>query len=207
MAHLLKVLCLSCAIGLALAAQPGSACAQTDIPAAREAYQRATAEFGLGNYAAAAAEYEKAFRYKPDPALLFNAGQAYRLADKKPRALQLYRNYLRLFPTGVAANEARKHVETLQAASTTANREPVVSTPEAPTPVVPTGPATPGVAKTDMAVSEKVETDNDESLLTNPWGWAGTAAIAIAVTAIVIVAASSSGPEHPDASWGRITVE
>jgi tetratricopeptide (TPR) repeat protein len=206
MAQLFKVLCLSCVIGsLVLATPPGTARAQTDIPAAREAYQRATAEFGLGNYAAAATEYEKAFRHKPDPALLFNAAQAYRLADNKPRALQLYRNYLRLFPTGVAANEARKHVETLEVATT--NGEPIVSTPEAPTPVVPTRPTSPAVPNTDMVVSDEAATHSDESLLGNPWFWAGAAAVAIAVTAIVIVASSSSDPEHPDATWGRITVK
>jgi tetratricopeptide (TPR) repeat protein len=45
---------------------------------ARQHYQRGTAHYALGEYADAAAEYQEAFRLKQDPALLYNAAQAYR---------------------------------------------------------------------------------------------------------------------------------
>ncbi|MDZ4694187.1 MAG: hypothetical protein SGI86_03500 [Deltaproteobacteria bacterium] len=208
MVVLCKVCFFSCAIAsLLLTVQPTVALCQTDIPAAREAYQRATAEFGLGNYGSAAAEYEKAFRYKPDPALLFNAAQAYRLADNKPRAIQLYRNYLRLFSTGVAASEARKHVDTLQNATPATPKGPVVTAGDAPKAEVPIAPAAPEARKADLTLSQEASAHEDRAVLRNPWFWAGAAAVAIAVTALVIVASTDSDPGNPDATWGRVTVK
>ena len=64
---------------------------------ARVHYDKATAAYALGRYADAAAEFEQAFTLKPDPAILYNAAQAYRLAGNKERALQLYRSYLRVY--------------------------------------------------------------------------------------------------------------
>jgi translation initiation factor IF-2 len=120
-----------------------------DKDAARLEYKRATAAFGLGQYGEAAKAYERAFRLVPDPAFLFDAAQAFRLAGRKPRALELYRNYLRLFPTGAAADEARRHIEMLE--KQLQPPEPVaapVSAAGAPAPVAPpsaamAAPATP----------------------------------------------------------------
>jgi hypothetical protein len=81
---------------------------------ARRHYDQATAAFGLGRYGEAAAEYEDAFRLRPDPALLYNCAQSYRLAGNKPRALELYRNYLRLYGEAPNADDARKHVHDLE---------------------------------------------------------------------------------------------
>ena len=81
---------------------------------ARKHYERATAAFGLGKYADAAVEYESAFRLRPDPALLYNCAQSYRLAGNKTRALELYRNYLRLYSDTPNAENARKQAENLQ---------------------------------------------------------------------------------------------
>ncbi|HEY6475551.1 MAG TPA: tetratricopeptide repeat protein, partial [Polyangia bacterium] len=92
------------ALQIVLARAPASA-AQSS--AARKAYEEATAAFGLGRYAEAADRYEKAFSLHPDPALLYNAAQAFRLAGNSKRALELYRNYLRLYPDASNADEAR----------------------------------------------------------------------------------------------------
>ena len=70
--------------------------------------------FGLGRYGEAAAKYEAAFALRPDPALLYNAAQSHRLAGNKPRALELYRNYVRLYPDGASAEDARGHVSALK---------------------------------------------------------------------------------------------
>jgi hypothetical protein len=58
---------------------------------------KATAAYALNRYAVAAENFEKAFELKPDPALLYNAAQAYRLAGNKERALALYESYLRVY--------------------------------------------------------------------------------------------------------------
>ena len=50
---------------------------------ARRVYDEATAAFGLGRYAEAAEKYEAAFSLRPDPALLYNAAQSYRLGGQQ----------------------------------------------------------------------------------------------------------------------------
>ena len=96
---------------LACLARPALAASGKD---AKKIYEEATAAFGLGKYAEAAEKYEAAFALRPDPALLYNAAQSYRLAGNKPRALELYRNYVRLYPDGSNANDARSHVAALK---------------------------------------------------------------------------------------------
>src|SRR5260370_33236020 len=68
---------------------------------AKSLFDKGTAAFALGNYDEAANDYEGAFKLKPDPALLYNAAQAHRLAGNKPRALQLYQSYLHLYGKGI----------------------------------------------------------------------------------------------------------
>ena len=97
-------------LALAVGGRPAVA---SEPSAARQAYDQATAAFGLGHYAEAAEKYETAFSLRPDPALLYNAAQAYRLAGNRPRALELYRNYLRLYPNRQNADEARNQVAAL----------------------------------------------------------------------------------------------
>jgi tetratricopeptide (TPR) repeat protein len=74
---------------------------------ARAYLDKATAAYALNKYAVAAENFEKAFELKPDPALLYNAAQAWRLAGNKERALALYESYLRVYP----ANDKRATVE------------------------------------------------------------------------------------------------
>jgi hypothetical protein len=74
---------------------------------ARAYLDKATAAYALNKYAVAAENFEKAFELKPDPALLYNAAQAWRLAGNKERALALYESYLRVYP----ANDKRSTVE------------------------------------------------------------------------------------------------
>jgi hypothetical protein len=125
---------------------------------AKKIYEEATAAFGLGRYAEAAEKYEAAFAARPDPALLYNAAQAFRLAGNKARALELYRNYVRLFPDGSNANDARSHVAALKkdlegpppAAPVAPRPAPLVRPAPAPatTPVTPLSPAMPPPVET-----------------------------------------------------------
>jgi tetratricopeptide (TPR) repeat protein len=101
-------------VGLVLALRPAAGAAPAGKQDARRAYEEATAAFGLGRYAEAAEKYEAAFALRPDPALLYNAAQSYRLSGNKARALELYRNYVRLYPDGANAEDARSHVAALK---------------------------------------------------------------------------------------------
>jgi tetratricopeptide (TPR) repeat protein len=83
---------------------------------ARSWFEQGTGAFALGKYAEAADAYERAFALKPDPALLYNAAQAHRLAGNKERALLLYGNYLRLFSAVRNRDEVTRHMAELEAA-------------------------------------------------------------------------------------------
>ena len=87
-----------------------------DQSEARAYFDKATAAFALGKYPAAADNFERAFELKPDPALLYNAAQAHRLAGNKERALTLYQNYLRLYAKAVRRAEVETRVEELKKA-------------------------------------------------------------------------------------------
>ncbi len=76
-----------------------------------EHYRHATAAFGLGDYAVAAAHYEQAFALTPDHALLFNAALSHERAGNRERSRTLFANYLRLYAKGSKAAEARRHLE------------------------------------------------------------------------------------------------
>jgi tetratricopeptide (TPR) repeat protein len=181
------------------AAKADTSTSPADIQKAKIAYKRATAQFGIGNYAEAAVAYEEAFTLKPDPALLFNAAQAYRLAGNRERAIKLYRNYLRLYSEGSAAPEARKHMETLEAEEKAASQKvtPLPATPSSDSPAVPTMVAPP-VDDKPIVTATATQAD-DDGLLSSPWFWGGTALV---VVAVVVAVVASGGETNPKPSWG-----
>lgn len=103
-AWVLVTLCLSTA---------GQTWAADKISTAREHFEHGSALFDLGSYAEAAHEYESAYKIKPDPALLFNIGQAYRLANDHASALRAYKSYLRRVPNPGNRGEVERHINTL----------------------------------------------------------------------------------------------
>jgi hypothetical protein len=95
----------------------GAARADEGDQRAKALNDQAMAEFGLGDYAPAAEHYEAAFRLKPDGALLYNAAQSHRMAGNKKRALDLYRNFVRLYGSKhPLAAEAKRRVADLERA-------------------------------------------------------------------------------------------
>jgi outer membrane biosynthesis protein TonB len=109
-------------------------------------YERGLAAFALGNYQTAADEYEKAFAIKPDPALLYNAAQAHRLAGNKARALQLYTNYLNIFGKKQPnSTEVQRHISALKLAIDS-ERKAQSQPPIEPAPVTPDPVRKPQVA-------------------------------------------------------------
>jgi tetratricopeptide (TPR) repeat protein len=131
-----------------------------NVEEARAYVNKATAAYALNHYAVAAENFEKAFELKPDPALLYNAAQAYRLAGNKERALELYESYVRVY-TGKKEmrpdieghiRQLKEAIERDKAAATsppittvpvggaaTEGREPPATSPP---PVTPLAPAT-----------------------------------------------------------------
>jgi tetratricopeptide (TPR) repeat protein len=85
-----------CLLGLvALAALGGAARADDDVAQARRHFEAGTRAFNVGEFDNAAKEYREAYKLKPDPAMLYNVAQSYRLAKNVEQALFFYRSYRR----------------------------------------------------------------------------------------------------------------
>ena len=86
---------------LLAAADPGVAGdpgARADDGSARALFERGEVKFNLGNFEAAAADYQAAYELDHRPALLFNVGQCYRNLENYERARFFYRRFLTLDP-------------------------------------------------------------------------------------------------------------
>ncbi|HEY2743249.1 MAG TPA: tetratricopeptide repeat protein, partial [Polyangia bacterium] len=81
---------------------------------ARQHFEDGSRLYDLGKFREAAREYEEAYKYKPDPALLFNIGQAYRGAGNTSEALTAYKSYLRKVPEAPNRAEVEGHIGRLQ---------------------------------------------------------------------------------------------
>jgi len=86
---------------LLVAADPGAAGdlgGRADDSSARALFERGEVKFNLGNFEAAAADYQAAYELDHRPALLFNVGQCYRNLENYERARFFYRRFLTLDP-------------------------------------------------------------------------------------------------------------
>jgi hypothetical protein len=102
-------------------------------------YQKGLSAFGLGHYGMAAVEYERAFALEPQPALLFDAAQAHKLAGHDGRALELYQNYLRIFGDQIKnRREVEEKIEELKSAI--ASKPPATGTATPPSGTTPAPP-------------------------------------------------------------------
>jgi tetratricopeptide (TPR) repeat protein len=192
---------------------------------AKQIYEEATAAFGLGRYAEAAEKYEAAFSLRPDPALLYNAAQSYRLAGNKPRALELYRNCLRLSPNFANAEDARNHVANLKReieeeqsarAATATTPPPVAVTPAPPPSSSPGAPAPPAEPAASSPAPVLLDTpapmvppppapvaQADRPITSKAWFWAAVGAVVVGGTVAVLLA--TRGTSYPEASFGTVS--
>ena len=175
---------------------------------AREHTKNANAAFNLGSYDEAATEYQAAYRAVPDPALLFNIGQSYRLGGKPDKALIAYKSYLRTVPAN-ASNRAQVEARVRELETEAALKEEmarVAATPPQPVratfPMPPhspqPGPSTPDRAR--LSTAEELSTSTAESVssprgiwLGRTWTWvAGGSALLFAGTATIFGVAMRS---------------
>jgi tetratricopeptide (TPR) repeat protein len=97
-----------------LVAAPLGARADESGEIARQHYHQGTKLFDLRRYRDAAREYEAAYEAKDDPALLFNIGQAYRLAGAYDDAIASYRSFLRRMPDASNRDAVGARIRELQ---------------------------------------------------------------------------------------------
>lgn len=170
--------CLALTLGIALA-RPARA---DDVAQAREHAQKGLSAYALGQYARAASEYEQAFALKADPALLYNAAQAQRLAGNKARALLLYQNYLRLFQDQPNRPEVERHITELQHAIES-EKQAQSAPPTVPLPEHGAAPATAATAPQETSTTRADLTATaPERKRVKPWVWGvigGAAAVAL----------------------------
>jgi hypothetical protein len=186
--------------------------------------QKSTTAFALGRFAEAAAEFEKAFESSPQPALLYNAAQAYRMAGNKERALTLYQNYLRVYGTKEKRAEVESRIDELTKAiehdKAVAMRppnepEPIVKAPTPPSektpppveplavaPAAPAVPAAPPEPAAPVLVAKPGESAPENRPLTSrPLFWAAIGG-AVVVAAVVVIVLASGGSKDPAPTFG-----
>jgi tetratricopeptide (TPR) repeat protein len=135
--------------GLALCAAGPARGEEPPVPPEAVAhYRRAEALFAARDYLAAAREFERAHELKPDPVLLFNAAQAYRLGSACDKAAALYRRYLETRPDAPNRGEAEASIEECRGLAVSADgpgdgagepAEPTEADGAAPPPPLPSG--------------------------------------------------------------------
>ena len=161
-----------------------------DETAAKLHYEKGTAAYALGDFVEAAREYEAAFRLKVDPALLFNAAQANRRAGNRQRAIDLYANLLRVFPTAVGHEKAQQHLNELRKA--VATESPGTSAP------LTTAPPPPVVIHEER----RPPAPAPPALYHQTWFLATVAGIVVAGVVTAAVLSVGDRPARP--SWGRV---
>lgn len=190
----------------------GRARAQNDDAEARQHYKNATGHFAVGEFAEAAAEYEAAFKLHQDPALLFNAAQARRLAGQNERALVLYKNFLQLYPDSSnvpAVREQVAHLQAVIAAEEKAKNAPPTGTevprtvPGGTTAGAPAAAATPPATATPQQpapaqVAQPTPAPSDTGERPTPiykkwWLWTAVGAVVVAAVVIPVAVVESQG--------------
>jgi tetratricopeptide (TPR) repeat protein len=166
-----------------------------DRAEARAHYDKGTGAYALGRYGDAASEFEQAFALKPDPAILYNAAQANRLAGKRDRALELYRSYLRVYGRRAEhASDVEWHIGELQKAAeverAASPAPPSAGAPLAPAPALEPGPTVSLVAEPPPAPSIPI--------YRRWWFWAGAGAL----VAGIVVGAVLASRRSPDCGAG-----
>jgi tetratricopeptide (TPR) repeat protein len=114
--------------------------ADDELAQARKHYQRGTAHYNLEEYAQSIQEFEEAYRIHPDPAILYNIAQAYRLMKNPERALHFYRAYLRELSRAPNRAEVEQHIAEMERLAAAQSPKPpsekpaTVKPPAAPQP-------------------------------------------------------------------------
>ncbi len=91
-----------------------AAFADDDPVAAKASYETGTRHYNMAEYAEALQAYKEAYKFKPDPAFLYNIGQCHRMLGHVEEALAVYKSYLREAPEARNRAEVERKIEELQ---------------------------------------------------------------------------------------------
>jgi tetratricopeptide (TPR) repeat protein len=82
--------------------------------AARDHYKKGMRFYDLGRFDDAIHEFETAYEFKEDPFYIYNLAQAHRRAGNLPKAIELYRTYLRKSPNAADRSEVEQRIATME---------------------------------------------------------------------------------------------
>jgi hypothetical protein len=120
----------------ALAQDAPAPAKHADDPTAVEArrhYEEGTKAFNLGEYPRAIGAFKAAYNAKPDPSLLYNIAQSFRLQGDAGQAIFFYKSFLRNLPATPNRKEVEARIRTLEKQAEEQRKEAVpVVTPPAP---------------------------------------------------------------------------
>jgi hypothetical protein len=191
-----------------LVAGAGVAHARDDVQAAREHFIKGKRLYDLGRFADAAKEYEAAYEEKDDPALLFNIGQAHRLAGHAKASLLAYKAFLRNVPSAPNQVEVEARIRELQVIvdqqtrseqEAAAKAEASKPKPEVTKPANETTTAT--TTRADLTARPVAA---EKPLVKKPWFWAVIGASAAVVATGVALTVVYAKPSDPTPSWGSV---
>ena len=102
-------------LGLALVARAEPAPPTDEARAiAREHYDKAVSHFNANEYVPAAEEFLAVHKSIPQPALLYNAAQAYRLGGDGTKALEYYRRFAKEAPAAKQHSDVERRIKELE---------------------------------------------------------------------------------------------
>ena len=123
---------MTAAVAIALAATSIAPVRAADDPAAAEAkrhYEEGTKAFNLGEYPRAIAEFKATYNAKPDPLLLYNIAQSYRLAGDASQGLFFYKSFLRNMPDAANRKEVEAQIRKLEKVLADQKSNPAIAPP------------------------------------------------------------------------------
>jgi tetratricopeptide (TPR) repeat protein len=150
---------------------------------ARSLYELGMGRFQLEEYDAAIAYWEEGFRNKPAPELLYNIGQAHRLAHRPDKALAFYQKYLRMSPNAANRAEVERTIAALA-------REPRATAPAA---------NMSADSRSRDVVNWRPDSPPPRPLVKRAWFWGVVGAGAAVVAAAVVVGVVVGGQRHDPA--------
>jgi hypothetical protein len=155
------------------------------VKQAKVHYRQGMAFHQSGRYDDAIQEYRAAYELIPQPELLFDIAQAYRLKGDRSTAIEYYRRYLDVAPNGRVHDKARAHLASL---IHTLEIEEAVAARNKPTPPAPGAAQQPTGAEPAAPVRGEAASDAGPTPSQGP-----SPAVATVTTAPVVTAGNPLG--------------
>jgi tetratricopeptide (TPR) repeat protein len=181
------------------------------IAEGKEHYRQGTQLYDIGKYAEAAAEYETAFRLTDRAGLLFNMGQAYRLAGDAKKAVAAYQGFLRREPNSPQRAEVDSNIAELEKKIQEDEAREAVAKEAADRSAADQAAAERAAA--EKAASEKLvaaqKPAGPAKHKTKPWVWAvvGVAAALVVGTAVGLGVGLTTTDKPLNPSFGTATLQ